>query len=144
MTGSIHVAHDISGLKQAGEALQESELLYRSILTASPDNITITDLQGRSSWCPPAGLTMFGYERNEELLGRPVFDFIAAEDRERARDDVRLMFQGPPSGPDEYRALRADGSQMMIEVNGDFIIGNDGRPESMIFVIRDITERKRM
>jgi len=32
----------------------------------------------------------------------------------------------------------------MIEANGDFIIGSTGRPESMIFIIRDIRDRKRV
>jgi PAS domain-containing protein len=68
VTGSIHVAHDITGLKRAGEALRKSELLYRSILTASPDDITITDLQGTIRMISPKGLTMFGYEWEEELL----------------------------------------------------------------------------
>jgi PAS domain S-box-containing protein len=53
--GSIHVAHDITALKQAEKALRDSEALYRSILTASPDNITITDLDGRIRMVSPKG-----------------------------------------------------------------------------------------
>ena len=145
VTGSIHVAHDITGLKRAGEALRESEALYRSILTASPDNITITDLEGCIRILSPKGLAMFGYERGEEeLLGRSVVEFIAPEDRERCIADLMRMVRGTFTGPGEYRALRADGSLIMIEVNGDFIIGSDNQPESMIFDIRDISERKRV
>lgn len=144
VTGSIHVAHDITGLKLAGEALRESESLYRSILIASPDNITITDLQGTIRMVSPKGLAMFGYQQEELLLGRSLVEFIAPEDRERARANIMRMFQGTYTGPDEYRALRVNGSLIMVETNGDFIIGTDGRPGSMIFVIRDITERKRV
>jgi PAS domain S-box-containing protein len=144
VTGSIHVAHDITGLKQAGEALRESELLYRSILTASPDNITITDLKGRIRMVSPKGLAMYGCECEEQLLGRTVVEFVSPEDRERATTNIMRMFQGTYTGPDEYRALRADGSTIIIEANGDFICSTSGRPESMVFVIRDITERKRV
>jgi len=144
VTGSIHVAHDITGLKRAGEALQKSEQLYRSILTASPDTIAITDLERVIRMVSPAGLAMFGYGSNEELQGRAIVNFLVPEDRERARANIRLMFQGSLTGPDEYRVLRADGSSVMVEVNSDFIVGSDGRPESMIFVIRDISERKRV
>jgi PAS domain S-box-containing protein len=144
LTGSIHVAHDITAMKLTGESLRESELLYRSILTASPDNITITDLTGAIRMVSPKGLAMFGYEREEQLLGHPVVEFVAPEDRERAAANILRMVKGTYTGPDEYRALRGDGSPVMVEANGDFIIGTDGRPESMIFVIRDISERKRV
>jgi PAS domain S-box-containing protein len=129
--------------EQAGEAVLQSELLYRSILTACPDNITITDLKGNIRMASPKGLAMFGYEL-ERVLGRTVAEFIAPEDRERARANIMLMSRGAYTGPDEYRARRADGSLITVEANGDYIIGIDGRPEGMIFVIRDITERKRL
>jgi signal transduction histidine kinase len=57
---------------------------------------------------------------------------------------LMLVRQGSYTSPDEYRAIRADGSPIIIEVNGAFIVGTDDQPESMIFVIRDITERKRV
>jgi PAS domain S-box-containing protein len=142
MFGSIHVAHDITALKRAGEALRKSETMYRSILTASPDDITITDLEGTILMISPKGLVMFGYQREEDLLGRSVFEFIVPEDRNRASVDKLRMLQGTFTGPGEYRAFRADGSVIVIEGNGDTIIGTDGLPESMIFAIRDITERK--
>jgi len=92
----------------------------------------------------PKGLAMFGYEREEAVLGRSIIDFIAAEDRERAAADLMLVLQGDYTWPGEYRALRADGSQIMVEANGAFIIGTDGQPESLILAIRDISERKRV
>jgi PAS domain S-box-containing protein len=144
INGSIHVAHDISKIKQAGEEMEKSERLYRSILTASPDTIVLTDLEGRIRMVSPAGLTMFDYGSSEELQGHAILDFLVPEDRERATASISLMFQGTHTGPDEYRALRSDGSTIMIEANGDFIIGSTGRPESMIFIIRDIRDRKRV
>jgi PAS domain S-box-containing protein len=92
----------------------------------------------------PKGLAMFGYERDAELLGHPIVEYIAPGDRDRATANIMLMFQGTYTGPDEYRAFRADGSSIMVEVNGDFISGSDGQTESMIFAIRDISERKRV
>jgi PAS domain S-box-containing protein len=144
VNGSIHVAHDISKIKQAGETVRKSEVLYRSILTASPDTIVITDLEGRIRMVSPAGLTMFGYGSSEEVQGRTILDFIIPEDRERAAATILLLLKGTFSGPDEYRAVRSDGSTVTVEANGDFIIGTDGQTESMIFVIRNINDRKRV
>jgi PAS domain S-box-containing protein len=144
VTGSIHVAHDITDLKHTEESLRKSETLYRSILMASPDTIVITDLKGCIRIVSPAGLSMFGYAQIEDVLGLSIEDFIVPEDRERAKADIMTMFQGILTGPDEYRALRPDGGLISIEANGDFILNTAGQPESMIFVIRDITERKQV
>jgi len=144
MTGRIQLAHTYPGLKRAGEALLKSESLYRSILNASPDTIAITDLNRVIRMVSPSGMAMFGFRSNDELQGRSIVNFLIHEDRERARSNIRLMFHATHTGPDEYRVLRADGSTIMVEVNGDFILDGDGRPESMIFVVRDISERKRV
>ncbi len=125
------------------EALRASEARYRSILNASADDITITDMQGRIIMVSPAAVTLFGYDLEEAGIGRMVTDFIAPEDRDRALSNIALKFQGTTTGPGEYRGLRMDGSVFDIEVNSDFIRTADGQPSGMVFVVRDITARKK-
>ncbi|MEI6451366.1 MAG: PAS domain S-box protein [Actinomycetes bacterium] len=132
---------DISVRKQAEEALRASEALYRSLLSASPDDITITDLEGRIRMVSPAALTMFGYEREDQMLGRALTEFIVPEDRERVQAGVALMHQGVFPGPGEYRGLRADGSTFAIEANAELVRDAHEQPTGMIFIVRDITER---
>jgi len=136
------IASDINEHKQAEKTLQESEELYRSILNASPDVIAITDLEGRILLVSPKALIMFGSDREKELLGRLVTDFIVSEDHDRVLSNVALMFQSVMTGPGEYRGLRADGSTFNIEVNGEFIRDAKGQPTKIVFIVRDITERK--
>ena len=124
--------------KQVGDALLESESLYRSILNASPDDITITDIEGNIKMVSPAGLTMFGYEQQDCLLGQNIVEFISPEDRDRFLFYIKGIF----SGVGEFRALRSNGSTFDIETNGQFIRNAEGQPSSMVYVIRDITERK--
>ena len=123
--------------------LRESEERYRSILKASPDNVTITDMKGRILMISPVGLTMSGFAREEEVVGRLITDFVVPEDRERALSSFTLKSRGAPSGLTEYRVLRAEGSIINIEVKSDTIQGAEGQPVRMIFIIRDITKRKR-
>jgi PAS domain S-box-containing protein len=144
VTGSIHVAHDITELKRVEAALRESESLFRSIIAATPDDITVAELDGRIRMVSGNGAAMFGYEREELMLGRHIMEFLVPADRERAQADIVLMFQGVFSGPGQYRALRSDGSQIEIEVNGNFIRDSDDRPTSMVFAIRDIAARKKI
>ena len=139
---NMQQARFIVEIQQAEKALRASEALYRSILNASPDGISITDLEGRILSISPSSLTMSGYKQEEELLGRPITDFMVVEDLERAQTNIMLMHQGIFTGPGEYRAIRSDGSLYDIEVNAEFIRGADSQPTRMIFIVRNITRRK--
>lgn len=128
--------------KKVGDALQESESLYRSILNASPDGITITDTKGNIRMASPAGVTMFGYEREEELLGRNVIELISPEDMERAAANMQQLLQGSFFGVGDYRAVRADGSKYDIETKGQLIRNGEQQPATIVYIMRDISERK--
>lgn len=139
----VSVVRDISERKQAEEALIESEEQYRSILNASPDDITITDLEGRILMISPAAKKMFGYEEDfNEFIGMPLLGFILPEDVERAQYNIQRMYQGGSCKPNEYRGVRQDKSIFHIEVNSGFVRDTNGRPMRMVFIVRDITERK--
>lgn len=140
---AICTIHDITDSKQAAEALRESEETYRSILNASPDDITITDIEGHILIVSPAAKRMFGYELGyEEFVGLNLFNFILPEEVERAKANLKLIYQDNYS-TNEYHAVRKDKSIFDIEVNSSFIRNANGEPAKMVFVIRDITERKK-
>lgn len=146
IAGVIGVSSDITERKQAAERLRESEALYRSILDASPDDITITDLQGKLLIVSPSALTIYGFEHEDQMIGRNLLEFIVPEERERALADIARLHQGLSAGRigyrGEYRGLRADGSVFDIEVNGEFIRDEAGQPSRMILIVRDVTDRK--
>jgi len=139
----ISVVHDITQSKLAEEAVRESEELYRSILNASPDDITITDMLGRILVISPAAKAMFGYEQEyNDFVGTQLLDYIVPEDRARARSNIMIMCKGEYTGPNEYRAIRKDGSLFDIEVNSGLIHKANQSPAKMVFIVRNITERK--
>ncbi|MGO8696276.1 MAG: PAS domain S-box protein [Limisphaerales bacterium] len=136
------LGRSIVGLKQADVALQRSEERYRSILNASPDDITILDREGRIVMVSPAAFAIFGQVRQDQFLGRPVTDFLVPADRPRAMNQIALKRQGVITGPSEYRALRPDGSTFEVEVNSEFVRDAEGAITGMVVIVRDITERK--
>ena len=138
----LSIIRDITDLKRVSESNRESEERYRSILIASPDSISITDLHGRVLLVSPVALKILGYNSEGELIGRPITDFIIPSDVERALKNIGLMHQGIMTGPAEYSGLRKDGSIFSIEVNAEFILGANGKPDKMVFIIRDISARK--
>ena len=134
---------EIAERKLAAEALQTSEQRYRSIVNASPDDITITDREGSIVMVSPMAFTIFGYKADHEFLGRSILEFIVPEDRQRARAQMALKREGVLTGPTEYRGVRHDGSLFDIEVNSEFIRDTDGSPSGMVIIVRDISDRKR-
>ena len=132
-----------SALRDAEAAVDEGEAQFQSILRASPDDITVADLEGRILLVSASAVSMLGCESEQDMLGRSMLDYLAPGDRERAQANVGLMFEGVFPGPEEYVAVRADGSRFPVEINGEFIRDAEGGPARMVFVVRDITERKR-
>jgi diguanylate cyclase (GGDEF)-like protein/PAS domain S-box-containing protein len=139
----VSVTHDITQSKQSEEAMRESEALYRSIINASPDDITITDMRGCVLMISPAARKMFGYEPDyDRFIGSQLVDYIVPEDRERAKANILRTCIGDYAGPNEYHGIRKDGSIFDIEVNSGLILDSNRQPAKMVFIVRDITERK--
>ena len=133
---------DITDRRRAEDAVRESEETYKTILMASPDDITIADLSGRISMVSEAAHKIFGYNPGDGP-GMSVMDFIAPEDHERARANIGKMIQENYPGPNEYRAVRKDGSSLDIEVNNALIRDRQGNPVRMVLIVRDVSSRKR-
>ena len=47
------------------------------------------------------------------------------------------------TGPGEYRGLHTNGDTFDIEVNAEFLRNAEEKPTNMVFIVRDITNRKR-
>ena len=121
--------------------IRESEETYKTILMASPDDITIAELSGRIVMVSEAANRIFGYPLGLGP-GMSVMDFIAPEDRARAYADTLRMLEAGHPGPHEYQGVRMDGSRFDIEVNNAAIRDRDGTPLRMVIIARDISDRK--
>jgi PAS domain S-box-containing protein len=139
----IATVQDITERKLSAEALRNSEQLYRSILNASPDAIVIVEMNGKIRMVSPTTLTIYGCAGYDQLIGHNMFDFIEAEDKDRALSNNLLMIDGYKKGTTEYRIVRNDGTPFFAEVNGEILWDSENKPNGLIFIIRDITERKK-
>jgi len=133
---------EVAENKVTERALLQSEQRYRSILNASPDDITITDLEGHIVMVSPAARTMFGFEQDKDLKGFQLSDFLLPEEWPRALAQITEKRKGLSTGPTEYRARHRDGQTFDIEVNSEFIRDETGAPTGMVVIVRDVTQRK--
>lgn len=140
--GRSGILSDITAQKKAELELMHSEELYRSIITASPDCITITDLEGRIEFSSPGSLELFGFNSSNDYLGHFVMEFIDPVDQARAIENFRrIATEGVETI--EYKARKNNG-ELYIEVSPEVIRDHLGNPSKILMVSRDVTEKRRI
>ena len=139
--GAMGMLVDITESKLLALEVQKNESLFRSILNASPDTITITDPGGKIIYTSPSGQHMYGYSDPDYYLNRDIFDFIDENDHARARSAMESMMAGNLGSVEEYSGLRVDGTKFAMEVNGEFIRDAEGQIVNWMFISRDVSER---
>jgi PAS domain S-box-containing protein len=79
-----------------------------------------------------------------EMVGRPIWDFMAPEDREKTRTGLlQRIADEQPLVPLEREYKRRDGSSVMMEIHQKRIRDEAGRPTGLRTFLLDITQRKR-
>ena len=140
-TGTFAMVTDITERRQAEADLFKSEELHRKMMAAIPDMIVGTDLEGRITFINEKGARLAGREDPADVIGESVFQYFAPESLPIAVENTKLMFERP-LGPKEYTIISHDGRHIPLEINGDLLYTSEGIPYGMIYICRDITERK--
>jgi PAS domain S-box-containing protein len=140
ITGAVK---DISGRKQAEMALLASESKYRDLANSVPVGIFEAGLDGSLSFANKTLYDWYGYTKEDFESGMTVFDMLDSKDHSNARENLSKVFSSSPSQPNEYSAVRKDGSVMQILVVARPIVAH-GKPEGIRGIILDLTEKKKM
>jgi PAS domain S-box-containing protein len=127
--------------KRVDEELRESEERYRKLVEFSPDAIAIHS-EGNIVFINATGTKLFGAANPEQLIGKPVMDFVHPDYREIVSDRVRLMAEeGENVSPIEQKFIKLDGSVIDVAVIA-MPFTYKGKPGIQV-IIRDITDPKR-
>jgi PAS domain S-box-containing protein len=105
--------------------------------------VAVADLKGSILTVSSALVSMFGWDGEEELVGHLLTEYIAPENRDRAAANVARIVAGELKGPVEYRALRKNGVVFAIKASGELIRDDDGKPTSLVLLVRETTEGQR-
>ena len=86
--------------------------------------------------------SMLGLERSDELIGQPVWQFIAPQDREMAQAYAKARREGRPAPNNfELHLLKRDGSVILLDCMASSIAWEGG--QATLATVVDMTERKR-
>ena len=128
--GMMHVR----SINIAREELRESERRFKILASAAFEGIAITS-HGKYLDVNIQLAKILGYEP-DEMIGKPLINFVAPEDREKVIANIR---SGTESNI-EHEMLRKDGTRVLVEAHGQTIV--QGGIPMRLTAFRDITERK--
>jgi len=128
--------------KQIEKALKNSERKFKTILETSPDGIAITDLEGKVQYVTSKIVSMWGYESENEIVGKNVLNLVDQSFHEKSTLFVSEVIKGNLNGAVEYLMVRKDGSQFFSEVNTNVLNDENNTPVGVLYIERDVTQRK--
>ncbi|UUY03725.1 EAL domain-containing protein [Svornostia abyssi] len=141
VTGGLAVTFDASQRQQAELELRERETEFRSLAEHATDIVTRHTPDGTVLYVSPS-VSELGIEP-EDLVGRPIYDLVHEEDRDRVRRAIDPAIRAGQTITVAYR-LRTGGDEVRwLETTCAGISGDDGRVTEVRCSTQDITARHR-
>ena len=134
------IARSLSVHATYQEALRQSELRYRAIVEDQSELVSIATADGDLEFVNPAYARHFGRTPGE-MLGRNLFDFIHAADREEGRRRLAQVLATGETDTIENRMAAGDGGTAWVAWTHSAYRGAD-RVSMLLSVGRDVTARK--
>lgn len=131
---------DITGRKQAEEALRESEEKYRTIVETASEGIWVGDAEARTVYINKRMTEILGYTQ-DEVLGKFAWDFVSEEEKPIIKKYIEKRRQGI-SESYEFKFIRKDGSPLWTIVSSKPLFDNAGKFTGSMSMLTDITARK--
>ena len=113
----------------------------RRVFESSPDPMLVVDPAAMILDFNSAFLEVFGVEP-ELVYGQKIFRFVHPEDWRRAIQDFNRTWEAGYLKNLEYQIVIPNGVTFDGEASSGAIYGTNGKPESMVLILKDITERK--
>jgi len=143
ITGALAAFQDVTTRHAASQALNESELRFRSFVENSRDVLWIVDAEaGRLEYLSPSYEQVWGESRDRIMHDLDRWsDTVHPDDRARARESLPRVLAGETHYV-EYRIIRPDGAVRWIRDTGFPIPDANGRIRRIGGIAQDVTEQK--
>lgn len=129
--------------RRSDDMLRENEERLNLAADSAGAGLWSLDLATRRYWLTAKTRELFGFTADEQVTFERFVDLVHPEDRAMVRRTLKAAVDLRDEGRVEYRVLRADGSVTWVLSRGRVRCGQSGKPESVMGVSIDITDRKR-
>lgn len=143
----------MTGLRDSLRRIRENELQLGQLLdSASGTAFVATDLDGTITWFSPGAEQLLGHTQ-QDVVGRitPLPFHESREILARSRElgvppdyavVTREVFLGAEQDTRDWTYVRKDGSRLTVSLSVTAVRDDDGRPQSFLSVVRDVTDRR--
>jgi PAS domain S-box-containing protein len=116
---------------------------YQALFDQTNDAVFIIALSGKYLSVNRKAADMLGYTV-AELVNMSMAQVVAPDEQQHSLNILELLIAGQSVPPYERTFLRKDGSKVIVEVNVDLVRDNNGTPNYLQSIVRDINERKQV
>jgi len=128
---------DISERKMAEQRILTSEAMFRSFAENAPDYFVQLDHKGTMLFTN----RLYEGVSLDDVIGTSIFDWIPRSYNRQVRSAIKRVFDTAKSSWVEYQAANPQGEKLWYSASiGPILV--DERVNSVIMIIRDITDRK--
>src|SRR5271157_3328194 len=139
----VIVNRDVTGRKQAEDALRAEHDLLRTLIDNMPDLIYVKDAGSRLVLANRALAGLMGAKNPEDLLGKTDFDYFPKELATAYFSDEQAILQsGQPLVNQEERVVDAEGNAKWLSTSKVPLSNRQGEVHGIIGIGRDITVRR--
>ncbi|MHB1390196.1 MAG: PAS domain S-box protein [Thermoleophilia bacterium] len=136
------VVWDVTERRLAEDALAESETKLRAVFEKSRDAIGVSQA-GTHIMVNSAFLELFGYQHESDLVGTPILELIAPDDRDSIQKKMQRRTSRAQGGETyETRGLRKNGTEFDMDVSVS-TYDLKGIVYTLV-ILRDTTEHQRL
>jgi len=123
------------------DSIRATQEKQRRVFESSPDPMIVTDPNATILDFNSAFVEAFNVEP-ELVYGEKIFRFINRNNWRQAIKDFKETWKVGYLKNLEYQVVRPDGVAFDGEVSSGAIYNREGKPESMVIILKNITERK--
>jgi PAS domain S-box-containing protein len=122
---------------------QHSESRFQAVFDAASVGIALTGVDGLAFMANRCFCEMLAIQE-ASLKGCDLAGFVVEEDRPRHREAREAVLGGADRVPSELRLRRSDGVVLDVRITSSIIRDSGGEPHTVVVVVEDLTERKRL
>jgi PAS domain S-box-containing protein len=143
--GIVGLSHDITTLKQAEEALRQSDERFALAVRGSNDGIWDHDMANNTLYWSPHMFELYGLDPDELDVSFDKFESrLHSDDEEQVKAAIAAHLKDRVPYDVEHRGRIKSGEYRWFRERGQAVWDETGRPVRTVGSTTDITERKQM